>query len=323
MRAMILAAGLGTRLRPLTSVRPKALVPIRGIGVLDFWIWRLHKAGFEAVVINACHLNERLLAAVRNRCWPIPVHVRVEKVLLGTGGGISNVLDFFQGQPFLVVNGDIICDAPLQDLVKQYHESQNPASLLMHDYPAFNNVAVDSRGRIEGFGQEAGRLLREGNGTQCLAFTGIHMIHPEVFDGFTRGQPPDILTIYRSMIHAGRPPLALRLPAVYWREVGSIESYRMLHRELCNLEEGAIPPLQTGKALWIDPAARISSDSHLRGWVSIGKRCCIMEGVEIENSILWDDVEVRPGSRLCNCIVTDGGMIAGKHDNEIIIGPLG
>jgi mannose-1-phosphate guanylyltransferase len=96
----------------------------------------------------------------------------------------------------------------------------------------------------------------------------------------------------------------------------------MLHEELGSLERDAIPPLQTGRAVWIDAEARVSPDSVLRGSVSIGKGSWVREGVEIEDSILWDGIEVRPGSKLRNCIVTDGGVMAGTHENEIHIGSM-
>ena len=89
MRAMILAAGFGTRLLPLTNSRPKALVPLRGVTMLEFWIERLYRCGFEAAFLNAYHLKDRLSAAVSQRQWPIPVTVLSESVLLGTGGGIK------------------------------------------------------------------------------------------------------------------------------------------------------------------------------------------------------------------------------------------
>jgi len=322
MRAMILAAGLGTRLRPLTMVRPKLLTPITGTCVLDFWVRRLHHAGFEAVVINAYHLSDQLVAAVRNKRWSIPVHVRVEPVLLGTGGGIRNALDFFKEEPFMVINGDIICNAFIGDLLRQYIESGSSVGLLMHDCPEFNNVAVDSHGRILGFGQEAIRFVSESRDHQCLAFTGIHIIHPGIFDGFPAGQPGDILTIYRKMIDAGYPPLALRIPSVFWREVGSIDRYRRLHEELGNLEENLVPPLQTGKKFWIDPEAEVSPNAHLKGYVSVGSGSRIAEDVELENSILWSGVEVLPGSSLRNCIVADGVVVAGRHENEILHGSI-
>jgi mannose-1-phosphate guanylyltransferase len=323
MRALILAAGLGTRLRPLTMVRPKVLTPIAGTRILDFWIQRLHHAGFEAVIVNAYHLPDQLAAAVQNRIWPIPIHVRVEPVLLGTGGGMRNVVDFFEEKPFLVINGDIICDVPILELQRQYIDSEASVGLLMHDYPAFNNVTVNSHGRVLGFGQEAAGVGSVNPDQQCLAFTGVHFIHPEVFDGLPAGQPFDILTLYRKMINAGNPPQALRSPSMFWREAGSIERYRMLHEELGSLKEDLVPPLQTGKKLWIDHEAEVSSRASLRGYVSVGSGSRIAERVELENSILWERVVVMPGSRLSNCIVADGAVVAGRHKNEILHGPIG
>ena len=193
----------------------------------------------------------------------------------------------------------------------------------MHDCPEFNNVAVSSSEHILGFGHEAGRLVNEGPDRTCLAFTGIQLIHPEIFDGFPAGRPGDILTLYRKMIAAGEPPLALRIPEFFWREFGSIDSYRRLHRELCNLEENLIPPFQTGNRHWIDPEADVSPDLRLRGYVSIGRGSCVMEGVELHDSVLWDNVQVRPGSRLRNCVVTDRAVVSGVHEHEIVIGSIG
>jgi mannose-1-phosphate guanylyltransferase len=322
MKAMILAAGQGTRLRPLTLVRPKILAPINGSSVLDFWIRRLYRAGFEAVVINAYHLHERLVAEVRSTPWPIPVQVRVEPVLLGTGGGIRHVLDFFEGQPFLVVNGDIICDVSLEDLQHRYLESGSPVGLLMHDWAEFNNVAVNSRGSILGFGHDAAKLVAERPDLRSLAFTGIHFMHPEVLGIFSAGRPGDILTAYRALIDGGRAPLALRTSKLFWREMGSIASYQSLHDELGSLEDNFLPPLPTGKAVWIDPVAEVSPDVRLKGYVSIGRGTRVADGVELEDSLVWDNVEVRPGSRLRKCVVADGVKVVGIHENEIIIGSI-
>ena len=322
MRAMVLSAGLGTRLRPLTLVRPKVLTPVAGTRVLDFWIQRLHSAGCESVIVNAHHLPDQLVEAVRKGPWAIRVDVRVEPVLLGTGGGIRNAIDFFEEEPFLVINGDIICDVPIAELQRQYLDSGAPVGLLMHDCPEFNNVAVDCEGHILAFGQEAVRLIKEDPGLQFFAFTGIHIINPEVFDGVPGGRPGDILSIYRNLIAAGNPPVALHVPSIFWRETGSIDSYRELHKELGGVEEDLIPPLHTGTRYWIHPEADVSHSSLLRGYVSIGSRSFVGEGVELEDSILWERAVVLPGSRLRNCIVADGVVVAGIHDNEILHGPV-
>jgi len=319
MRAMILAAGLGTRLRPLSLIRPKILTPVGGTTVLDFWLCRLRDAGVEAVVINAHHLHEQLVAAVKNRTWPLPVHVQVEPELLGTGGGIANVLPFFEGQPFLVVNGDILCDAPLRDLIEQYLDSGASAGLLVHDHPEFNKVTVDVQGRILAFGNEASGLPHEEIDRQrSVAFTGIHVMHPAVLDGFPQGRPGDILEAYRNLITAGQPPLALRLPDFFWREMGSVESYRRLHAELGVLKEDFILPVPTGKGIMLDPEAEVCPDTQLRGYVSVGRGSRVLNGVELEDTILWDDVEIQSGCRLRNCIVTDGVVVSGKHESEIL-----
>ena len=320
MRAMILAAGLGTRLRPLSLVRPKVLTPVGGVTVLDFWVWRLHQAGFEGVVVNAWHLHDKLVAAVENKAWPIPVRVLVEPVLLGTGGGIANALPFFQGEPFLVINGDILCDVPLVDFVRKVRDSGASAGLLMHDCREFNNVAVDAHDRVLGFGRDASKLVGAGSDRKCLAFTGIHVIHPEVMDRVPPDQPGDILTAYRKMIQVGKPPLAVQLPPFFWRETGSLASYQRVHEELGGLEEDTLPPLSTGKRILIDPAAQVTPGSELKGYVSIGAGSRVMAGAKIENAILWDNVEVLPGSSLRRCVVTDGAVVTGEHWNEIVTG---
>ena len=242
MRAMILAAGLGTRLRPLTYVRPKALVPVMGSTPLEFWISRLHTLGFEAVVVNAFQMPERLVDAVHKRNWPIPVHLEVESELLGTGGGIRNVLDFFQGKPFVVVNGDTICDAPLPELYAQHLQSGAPASLLMHDWTPFNHVAVDEQSAIRGFGAEANACHRSVSGIRLLAFTGIHFLNPEILQAFPVCQPMDVLAVYRQLISDGSPPRALVRGDLFWREMGEIDSYWALNRELVYFTRGLPSP---------------------------------------------------------------------------------
>jgi len=320
MRAMILAAGLGTRLRPLSLVRPKVLTPLRGVSILEFWLWRLHQAGIEAVVINAWHLQEQVAAAIAHGTWPIPVHVLVEPLLLGTGGGIANALPFFEGEPFLVINGDIVCDVSLVEVVRQFLDSGASAGLLMHDCNEFNNVAVDADGRIVGFGREGSDLVRDGSERKVLAFTGIHVLDPVVMSGVPPGRPWDILTVYRELIRTGKAPAALQLPPFWWRETGSLESYVRLHEELGRLEANALPPLPTGRSITVDPRAQISPEAELRGTVLVGAWSRVMAGAIVEDSILWEGIEVLAESRLVRCVVADGVVVAGVHQDEIITG---
>jgi mannose-1-phosphate guanylyltransferase len=321
MRAMILAAGLGTRLHPLTLSRPKVLVPVMGVTVLEFWINRFHQEGFDGVVINAHHLSERLVDAVAGKSWPISVEVRVETTLLGTGGGIRNVLDYFEGRPFVVVNGDIVCNVSLRNLVDRHVRSGGSVSLLMHDCPPFNNVAVDSNGWVLGFGRDTEELLRPHAGAVRLsAFTGIHVINPEVLENLPLAHPCDILATYRRLIREGEPPRSETEPGLYWREMGSLTSYRNLNAELGVAEGSFLDPIPTGNEIQIHERAWVEPGVRMRGMVVMGEGAHVMEGAQIEDTILWEGVRVERGARLRNCIVADGVSVAGFHEDEIIAG---
>ncbi len=247
------------------------------------------------------------------------MQVAVEQELLGTGGGIRNVLDFFAGEPFVVVNSDIVSDAPLGDLAQQFVGQDGEVALLLHDCPVFNNVAVDEAGNILGFGEEARSLARYRPAIRLLAFTGIHFLRPQVLRHLPIGQPSDILALYRQRIAAGRPPRAMFVTDLFWREMGSIDAYWALHRELATYPAGFLTPFQTGQPCWRHPQAVLSPDVRLSGVVMLGAGSRVMRGCQLEDVILWDHVTVEPGTVLRNCLVTDGMICSGRHENQILL----
>ncbi len=318
MRAMILAAGLGTRLLPLTNFRPKVLFPLRGVTMLDFWIDRLCRYGFDRAVVNAFHLKEELGRTVSEKKQPLDVEVLYEPVLLGTGGGIINALDSLGDEPFVVINGDIICDAPLDLLLRQHVESGSEVSLLLHDWSEFNNVAVDGNGSILGFGKDLEKLRQGGLEFRRLAFTGIHFITPSAIKPYS-SSPGEILTVYRGLIAAGRPPKALFHNGLFWREMGSISSYMALNSELAGLAQEFIPPLCTGREITIDPDASVAGNAKLTGSVVVGRGARIAKNAILENTILWEDAQIEEGTHLRNCIVSRGMRISGSHSDRVFV----
>ncbi|MGO9021924.1 MAG: sugar phosphate nucleotidyltransferase [Syntrophobacteraceae bacterium] len=317
MRAMILAAGLGTRLLPLTNCRPKALMSLRGVTLLEFWIERLYRRGFDAAFINAYHLKDRLAAAVSEKQWPMPVKVLDEPVLLGTGGGIRSAAEHFADEPFAVINVDIISNVDLKGLYERHKLEGFEVSLLMHDWPAFNNVAVSGDGYVLGFGREAQEIKERGNGVRLMAFSGIHLISPSALAGSRAGVPGDILNIYRGLIAQGAAPRAITQQGLFWREVGSVQSYRKVTGELAQLDPGLLLPVRTGENISIHPEAVVHPDCSLKGSVVAGQGVRICEGVSLENVILWDDIRIEKGSSLKDCIVADGMSISGSHTGKI------
>lgn len=318
MRAMILGAGLGTRLRPLTHVRPKPLAPIMGTTILEFWLNRLRSQGFQEVALNAHHLASRFREVLVNVRQPLPIRIFEEPILLGTGGGIRNALEFFQQEDFVVVNGDTLCDADLRAILLRHLGSGEPVTLVLHDCPEFNNVAVQGLDRIVAFGQEACRLSRERSDIRLLAFTGIHCLNPGVLGSQQRGVPLDILSIYRNFIEKDRPLKAIVLSRPIWREMGTLEAYRALHAECGRWPRGILEPLNTGSPQWVHPSCEVAPDAQFTGYVSAGRRCRIRGGAVLENTILWDDVEVDEGSMLKDCIVTDGVSLRGSFFGQVL-----
>ncbi len=318
MRAMILGAGLGTRLRPLTHVRPKPLAPIMGTTILDFWIHRLQSMGFGGIAVNAHHLASQISAVLLDNDPPISMRVFEERVLLGTGGGIRNALEYFEGHDFAVVNGDTLCDANLRELMDLHLSSGEPVTLVLHDCPEFNNVAVHGYDRIVGFGQEARKMASEQCDIRLLAFTGIHFMNPSILESMERGVPADILSTYRNLISEGRPVKAIVLPSVLWREMGTIEAYRSLHVECSRWPADILPPLRSGDDLVVHPSCEVSRGVRFGGFVSAGRGCRMLKGAALENTILWNDVVIGEGSFLRDCIVTDGVTLSGAFVGKVL-----
>ncbi|MBL7180506.1 MAG: phosphotransferase [Desulfobacterales bacterium] len=250
MKALILAAGLGTRLLPFTESIPKPLFPIAGRPLLDIIICDLQQAGCRSIIINTHHLNHLIEAFIASQKYPIPVLTRHEPVILGTGGAIKNVADFWDDKPFMVINSDIITDI---DLKKVYHFHLNhghPVTLVLHDDPEFNTVSVNHSGFITGFLDKEFTLTppsstasspkssRFGTGkkdlgadafgreTKNMAFTGIHVLNPEVLDLIPDKAFSSIIDIYRKLISEGGNVCAFISKNFHWKDIGTPQRYR-------------------------------------------------------------------------------------------------
>lgn len=226
---MILAAGLGTRLLPYTKERPKPLFPIAGRPLLDILIRKLENAGCGAVIVNTHHLAEKIDSILKDQHYSIPIQTRYEPTILGTGGAIKNVEDFWDQEPFIVVNGDILTDIAL-DIVFAFHKSHGqPVTMVLHDHAQFNSVWVDSDDQIAGFGWALPDPKR--NELRCLAFTGIHVIDPSVLKCMEPGRTFSIIDTYESMIATGIKPRAFVAQGHTWHDIGTIEGYRTAARQ--------------------------------------------------------------------------------------------
>jgi mannose-1-phosphate guanylyltransferase len=308
MKAMILAAGLGTRLEPLTKIRPKPLFPVLNRPLLGITIEQLRGMGATGIIINSHHLVEQVEQFVGNGEWGLQVEVRVEPEILGTGGGIKNCADFLRDGPFfVVVNADVYYTFDLSPAIHHHRESDNLATLILYDHPRFNQVGIDGEGRIVSVRGES--IMPSTSATQLLTFTGIHIISPKLLDAMPSAGFFGIMEFYMELASRGETIRGYQMIGGYWRDIGRVEDYMDLHRDLLG---------EKGKSV-IHPDATLSEDVHIEGFVCAGKGTRIKAGSFIKDSIFWDEVEIKAGSTVEGCIVGDRMQVQGKHRGEVLI----
>ena len=194
MKAMIFAAGLGTRLRPLTNDRPKALVEIGGKPMLERVITKLAGAGFEDITINIHHFGEKIIEFLeKNNNFGLNIHISDERdMLLDTGGGILKARQFLYGdEPFLVHNADILTDIDLNAMYQSHLNSGAMATLLVKDRLTSRYFVFDDDYRLQGWinkstGETRPTAFKHREGMRELAFGGIHVISPSIFEPLER-----------------------------------------------------------------------------------------------------------------------------------------
>lgn len=222
MKALILAAGLGTRLLPYTRHTPKPLFSLNGRPMLDLVMEQLLRAGCRAAIVNTHHHHQQIEAFITERRYPIPVITRHEPEILGTGGAIQNIADFWPAESLLVINADIVTDIDLRRVYQFHMAHAAPVTMVMHDYPQFNSVWVDAVDNVAGFDPNRS----PGPDYRCLAFTGIHIIRRRVLDYLPPTGAAHIINAYTRMIASGETLKALVSRGHYWRDIGTPESYR-------------------------------------------------------------------------------------------------
>jgi NDP-sugar pyrophosphorylase family protein len=295
---MILAAGLGTRLRPLTDLRPKPLVPVANEPVIRHTIAYLKNNGITRLVVNAHHHAEQVSGFFENpSSSDIPVEVRFEPRILGTGGGLMNVADFWGDDTLLVVNGDILTDIDLGLAIESHKDSGSLATLILHEYAPFNQVLINGAKYVTDISDKAmpGRL----------AFTGIHILEPGVREWLPDKGYADIITSYREMMSNKEPISAYVSENHYWRDIGTIESYMEANREFSN------------ETVLIAPGCTCHASVVYNDWSIIGAGCVLEKGVEIERSILWEGVRVGEGVRVVDSIVTSGREVVNNLKESV------
>lgn len=275
MKALVLAAGFGTRLLPHTRHTPKPLFTINGKPLIDHIIRRLIAAGVEAVAVNTHHLHRQIETFVEQTDYPVPVTTKHEPDILGTGGAIRNLSDFWDDRPFWVVNSDIFTDIDLEAVAAFHHTHAHPATLALVDDPEFNTVHIDRENRVIGF--KASAKTDTDNDARRLTFTGIQILTPEVLNYLPPSGAYSSIDAFRAMLKDGRTLAAWVDRSARWSDLGTPERYRRVAMEEMagSFREHVGSPGQTPCKLFWEPVAGDGSD---RKWfrVTAGEAAFVM-----------------------------------------------
>jgi mannose-1-phosphate guanylyltransferase len=238
MRAMVLAAGLGTRLRPLTDDRPKALVEVAGHTLLEITLRRLQHFGIREVIINVHHFADMVVDYLKKQDnFGMLIKISREEVLLDTGGGLKKTAWFFSensgdsDEPFILHNVDVLSAIDLDRMIQRHLQKQALATLAVQERKTSRYLLFDDQDQLCGrrTGSDRGdEIVRSSvqapEPLQALAFSGVHVISPRLLTRMTEDGVFSIIPSYLRLVAEGEKIIAFRADEYYWRDLGRPEN---------------------------------------------------------------------------------------------------
>ena len=294
MKAMILAAGFGTRLFPLTIDRTKPAIPFLGKPLVGYVAEYLAGFGFRDIIVNLHHQPDSVIDALGDGS-EFGVHIdytREEPNILGTAGALDNARHLLENDTFLIVNGKIVTDIDLAAAFKTHRDSGAIATMVLKPNSKLEKFTVveESGGFVTGFGNYPETLTPQIENP--LMFTGIHILEPRAFDYIPRGVYSDIVpTFYAPALQKGEK-IAAYVTDANWFELSTIPRYLDISLAMMN-----------------------GIDVHF------GRNCTLSETASVKDSVIWDNVTIGDGATLYRTIIADGVTIpAGEHfENAAIV----
>ncbi|MBC8191966.1 MAG: NTP transferase domain-containing protein [Candidatus Marinimicrobia bacterium] len=236
MKAMLFAAGRGTRLAPLTDRHPKCLVTAGGKTLLEHNILKIQMAGVDTLVINTHHFSDQVKDFVRTRDFGLTIHISEEKDLLGQGGGLLYASKYFQGEDaFLVCNSDIYSELDLNELLSAHNRSQSLATLAVAKRETSRYLRFDQNNNLCGWeNQKTGEKISwNTNSYEKQAFNGIQVISSGIFEYMSDlGTSFSTIPVYLKAAQSGENIKAFPMDQSYWIDIGTVEKLETLRQHL-------------------------------------------------------------------------------------------
>jgi NDP-sugar pyrophosphorylase family protein len=316
--AFVLAAGLGTRLAPLTNILPKPLVPVFHKPLLTFALDSLIEAGVGSLALNTHYLPEAFTSVFgtdphyRDR----PLSLFHEPLLLDTGGGIRNARPALGESTFFLYNGDILADLPLAELLSAHTSSGALATLLLRpaEGGGVANVNFDkTSGRVLDLRGELGK-----NPVAWTVYSGIAVFEPGIFDWIPDKGPYSIIDALLQAMRAGETIGGLLVRDSVWIDLGTPSAYLEAHRLLADPVNRLGYLSDSEWPLRIHPEAVVESGVRIEGMVSVGPGAVVRSGAVLKDSVIWPGSVIGSEAHLDGCIVSGRNFVAGEHTGGVL-----
>jgi NDP-sugar pyrophosphorylase family protein len=321
-QAVILAGGLGTRLRPLTLHRPKPVVPLLNVPFLRYQLGLLGAHGVRDVILSVSHLPDVIRAVMaREPVGDVRLRDAVESEPLGTAGGVRNAADLVEGR-IVVLNGDVLTDLDLSAMLRA-HAARGAAATIyltpVENPTAYGLVELEPDGRVRRFLEKPGW----DEVTTNTVNAGVYVLEREILELIPKGQPCSMEREFFPLLLERGLPFYGFVADGYWLDIGTPAKYLQAQQDLlAGLVRAHVAPAgRRGAEGWVHPTAAIAPSARLRGPVVVGADCRVDAdavvgpgvvlgarshvgpGAHVETAVLWEEVEVGPAARLTGCVL--------------------
>lgn len=333
-KAMVLSAGLGTRLKPMTQKLPKPLVEVLNIPNVLHVLFTLKQAGIEKVIMNLFHLPDVMETFFKNqRFFDLSVEFIRENPILGTGGGVKNAEHFLKGSDFVLANCDFVSNIDIGRHIDAHLSKKSLASMLLVQDPKrahlYSAVGVD-----ENFCLVSLPKLQTKKPVQTGIFTGIHILSPEVL-GLLESKPCGINDVLYPKLMQRSPDRVFGYidPNCFWLDTGDIPAFYQTSRSLLGLLTEKSPYVsmisrhlgnifeEIKPSIWVASGTQLPSDLIIKGPVLIGKGSSFGKNCQIgPYSIIGDQCQIESDSTLADCVILSNSTVKfGSRLSQIIL----
>jgi NDP-sugar pyrophosphorylase family protein len=289
IQAFILAAGYGERLRPITNLTPKPLLPILGKPIIEIVVEKIASLPVDTFGINMHHKSEMLIKWAESSRYANKIKIFHEKKILGTGGALKYAKAFLEKSTFIVHNSDIMSDIRLEKLTEEHLSSGNTVTLAVHNYEKFNNLWVDANGKLKNVKNAHDALP---SGLCKIAFTGIAMYSPDFLEFLPAGNS-SVVEAWLTALNEGRKIGTVDFSGSSWTDIGTPDAYASAVFEVLE---------KNGEKIYVHPSVDCSN-TLIEGFAAFEKGCVTGSGTYLKNCVFLPAAQVPDGTFIEDAVV--------------------